>query len=1719
MMKKQLAKRMLAFMLAIGMIFGLIPNSVYVSADNSRSTISAPTFMVTVRDLAGVKITYEVTGTTTTIENGESKENKFTVIPFGTEEVTTDAYGKANLPELANKQSKMTLANTVYTITIQATKEGYYDVKESYVITSTTTSLSLSKQMEKSYYIKVSGKGGPEELVAGATIVYTVYTQTAEQLAKKEKTEIVRRAEAQTDANGIATLSALQGVTINGTDSYIDYTITKSKYQDKEVTRQSISGSPTKIEAELVYDYVKVEIEAANDEFSKANIDSVTMSPSSKEIQKNTDATIGLSISADDKVITSVKINSGNELLTGTALDYGTKSCQIEIPAKNVTKNQKIEVTLASAYTVTVERSDENGTLISTPDCSGGSVRIKNGGKVFVSATPEKHYRLASIETYNKDSTTLLSKKEFTQNNYSVTNKEFTITKDTKIKFVFAKNNYTVTVKTSGKIDDNCGVKFDNNSKTYNGVAGDKPILHIKQSDAYFVDSITETIDGGNSKNLTTPLTSTDKEFDIEIPELTGNAVITVNYAKIEIIAPAENQMSLTDNYNIEASVIRDIVQSEYQIKVVKKDTQVKINATKKDVTGCDVNTESQYEKTSKTLPKNENENFIINAIKMIKKELGSTKNMYRVEPLHLAFVYDLQTPVVKLSDADTKTKYKGDVELALNVDEPDSNVKDESTDQKLPLNDPVYSGIKTVKYWITVGNEPQTEENAKILYSCANNELKGSLADKIVVKASEFNCDDIKVTVVAEDFAGNVSRPETRTLNIDASAPQVSLTYDNNNNYKDSKYFNKPRTATLVIKERSDFDLDAAKGAIKIEAKDVKGNAVEGAYAISDWTVAKNVQNDNDTTYTAKISFNEDANYKLSMQFTDAAGNLNDEIDTGKSVAPYEFTVDTTAPSAEVKAKSSEGRASKWEGLVTDARFSYFSKKGITISGTATDLTSPILSTEYYKQTRKTGEAALKAMTVAELNAIKDWKKLEDFSVKSDEEFIVYIKSVDAAGNCTYISTDGLIVDKNSPRKETLAPKVTAKPAQPVNGFYSKDVVVNLKVEDPDVNGAYTGLKEVTYKVYNMSESDKTPTQQGTLYSYDGKKTAKTDLIKDYAGKITIDSTKNNSNQVKVVIYAEDNAGNGQTEELKLKIDTTAPKVDIRYANNDEASDKYFNADRTATITVTERNFDKKDMDIEITNSDGKAPTVSAWTKKKGAGNGDDTKWVATVKYEKDGDYTFDIHYKDRAGNKAKINYAEDTVAAKEFTIDKTNPKIEVSYDSNNAHNGEYYNTARRATVTITEHNFDPERVDAGITAVENGQNVGAPEISGWTNNGDVHTATISYAKDAKYTFNISAIDMAGNEAENFAEQSFYVDQTEPVLEINGVEDLSANAGDVIPVVTYSDDNFDANALNIKLTGANRKEVQLDGSYANTATGGTFTFKNFAKTQDVDDIYTLSATMTDKAGNEVSKEITFSVNRFGSTYDFNDQTDSMNGNFVQAADDVVVVETNPTPLSDIKVTLFQNNETTVLAEGTDYDLSTTGGNGQWYHYTYTVHKSVFEKDGVYKLVLHSKDGAENISENILESKDAEISFGVDKTAPNIVVANLESKKTYAVDNMTVIMSANDNLKLTDVTVYLDNKIEKEWKDSALEEMIDQDGDLQFDIPGTSNKAHTVKIVCHDAAGNEAVQEITGFYVTTNIWVRYFNNKPLFYGSICGVIVVLGAGVFFVLRRRKKATK
>lgn len=104
--------------------------------------------------------------------------------------------------------------------------------------------------------------------------------------------------------------------------------------------------------------------------------------------------------------------------------------------------------------------------------------------------------------------------------------------------------------------------------------------------------------------------------------------------------------------------------------------------------------------------------------------------------------------------------------------------------------------------------------------------------------------------------------------------------------------------------------------------------------------------------------------------------------------------------------------------------------------------------------------------------------------------------------------------------------------------------------------------------------------------------------------------------------------------------------------------------------------------------------------------------------------------------------------------------------------------------------------------------------------------------------------------------------------MSITGVADKSANNGDVAPIITYSDTNFNKDAVTITLSGINNgKDLKYTGSFADIANGQTYTYANFEKIQSVDDIYTLTAKLTDMAGNETEATITFSANRFGSVY------------------------------------------------------------------------------------------------------------------------------------------------------------------------------------------------------------------------------------------------------------
>lgn len=241
--------------------------------------------------------------------------------------------------------------------------------------------------------------------------------------------------------------------------------------------------------------------------------------------------------------------------------------------------------------------------------------------------------------------------------------------------------------------------------------------------------------------------------------------------------------------------------------------------------------------------------------------------------------------------------------------------------------------------------------------------------------------------------------------------------------------------------------------------------------------------------------------------------------------------------------------------------------------------------------------------------------------------------------------------------------------------------------------------------------------------------------------------------------------------------------------------------------------------------------------------------------------------------------------------------------------------------------------------------------------------------------------------------------------------EDHSANNGEVAPVVTLNDINFDSSKTVVHLTGANKGEVDTTGMYTSAATakGQTLTFHNFA--ENMDDIYTLTAEATDKAGNVYSTSKMFSVNRDGSTYMYDSYTDELIKNgYTNDPKNLVVSEINVDTLTFQELTVTENGTLKTLEQDKDYEVQESGSEVSWKEYKYTINASNFEEEGDYNVSIYSEDRATNVTTNTSKSKD--ILFAVDKTSPVIALSNIEDGGRYKVESQKFTANVDDNMAL-----------------------------------------------------------------------------------------------------------
>ena len=1327
---------------------------------------------------------------------------------------------------------------------------------------------------------------------------------------------------------------------------------------------------------------------------------------------------VELSVAADDDYqIESIAIDGTQEDIADTA--SFTKKLTVD-------KDTTIAVKFIRVYTVTVTYDSQLGTVETNPAAQGGEVEavlVKQGGTLTIKATPDENYRVSEVEIDGKT-------ESFDDNRYV---KDTPFTRDIKnitaphtIKITFAPTLQTITV-ISGE---NGKVEYHPEKVSYN----DSVDFTITPEDGYIIDTI--TVDGADVK--ANVKRATEKSYQLLLTEVQRDTKVTVTFTACPQIGTNDLTALGGITWNSGNAIRRDGATF-----VFANNAAVRFSAAA-DETGsetgikgiqlifADGTTSGGYdaETASFTQPADIQETKTIQAIRVFYGETEIRVAQLADKKLEgLKIVVDTTDPALELAleAANTNGYYNKSFTATVNgIIDPDD-----------------YSGIQSVEYWVVkdrTETKQGTETQREMLYTYTKG---GDILQKLdglsfTVDAGKNNSDNVVIYVQVTDRAGNVYTTE-KAVKINSTPPTIEIKFGDEKpvnvveeNGTKRGYYDTVRTATVTITDRASTQaLDAVK--FDIKAKNAAGNDVSNTVTIGDWRnpvdpetnlpdpdkVSCDVIFSGDADYI----WSGDANYIWSISYTNRAGlSALADKDQTKSVnattigeTPYCFTVDTKAPTGTITANTyvvggkDPTSSPVWEALIDSKNltFGVWANDKIVITHNEGDETSPIKSKEYFVQKFGTDDTKKAPLTAKELDELaqQKWTDIgETTEFTPNQQLVVYLKITDMAGHVTYLSTNGLVVDNERPHEEFTAPELVVESGLTNNKIYNGDVPVEVSANDPAENDVYSGLKQVTYTVYNGTVyNEKDVTQQGVLYSWDGKEPPC--QFKEKMG-FTVDAKKNNSNDVHILLTAEDNAGNVTSMEYSIKIDITKPIINIEY-------------------------------------------------------------------------------------------------------------------DKNAADSGIFFRESRRANVTVKERNFDDSLVNITLRATDDGADIALPTVSGWTSSGDRHTATIAYQRDGLYTFDIDVTDKAGNTSADFTEQTFYVDTTAPTLEITGVADRSANNGDIIPVVSYSDTNYDDAQVSITLTGAMRKGVALDGSYADQHNGKVFTFKNFAKEKEVDDIYTLAATLTDKAGNTTEKTILFSANRFGSTYALSAATEQLNGSYVQTPQDVVVTETNPDALQNIRITLFKNNQTIILQEGTDYRIEVRGGNGQWYEYIYTVLAKNFADDGVYRLTFYSEDAAGNIAENTLDTKKQEIGFGVDKTKPNMVVTNLESDTTYPLENLTVSLSAGDNLLLQSVVVYLDDysKAYKTWTAEEIAAIVADRGEFTFDIPGDSTGAHQVKIVCTDAAGNEQTEEITNFYVTTNLFVRYYNNKPLFFGSIAAVVVIAGVVIALAAGKKKKNDK
>ena len=952
----------------------------------------------------------------------------------------------------------------------------------------------------------------------------------------------------------------------------------------------------------------------------------------------------------------------------------------------------------------------------------------------------------------------------------------------------------------------------------------------------------------------------------------------------------------------------------------------------------------------------------------------------------------------------------------------------------------------------------------------------------------------DYTITVESTDKAVNQDKyDKIDKFTVDKTAPNISITYDKNepSTFNNHDYYKTARTATIKIEELS-FDNSNTKVILTKNGKKV--DITSDFKEKSGYNKRGNDTGDSYKTYEMKYTFNDDADYTITVTSVDYAKNQ------GKYDGTDKFTIDKTAPDISV-VYDSQAPANNYNN------HDYYNvEKTVTI--TVKDLSFSADKDKVKVMLKKDGVDTQLASDFKEIAGYTTWENSNDtyktyqmtYVIKDDADYAFTVECTDLAGNeDKYDRVDYFTIDKTSPVINVEYDNNTPLNIYDGHNYYNEQRTATITIDELSFNNddvkVLVTKNNQTVAVqpdFNQIAGYTTRADSGDTYNT-YQMTYAFDTDGDYT--ITVEYTDLAKN-----VDTYDRTDN-------FTVDMNGADIYVTYDNNQPSNTvdgyDYYNVTRTATVTIEELSFRNEDAHVIVTKNGNAVQVTPQFTETAGyqvRGNGNSYRtYQMTYLIDGDGDYTFTVDYTDLAGNADTYDRTDS------FTIDKTRPEIRVTYDtdspSNTFNNHDYYNVTRQATIAIDELSFNNS--DVNVIVTKNNETVivtpSFEEVTGLQtkDNGDTYRTyqmIYPFTEDADYTITVDYTDLAANTDEYDRTDSFTIDRSRPEIEVtydNNTPSNSEGGKDYYntqrtATVTVRELSFNNDDVQFIVTrdGASTVESPAFTEVAGLQTkdnGDTYRTYEMTYTFNDNFDYTVTADYTDLAGNSDNydnvDEFTYDDIKPVISIELTGTSLESNEYFNDSRTATITVEEHNFNEAEFQLHMTATDNGTEIAAPS---ISGFAANGDTH--TATI---VFDRDEEITISADYTDMAGNVADTLNEQK-----FVIDLTDPEIEIEqdSLIENKTYGKDEaaMPKILITDTNFSQNGVSIQLEGRKNGLIQAAVASETVPNG--LLYTVSGIDeDDVYTLTVNVTDMSGREQ-QYTRQFHVNRNGSSYAFGN-------------------------------